>query len=113
MSYRFAITSMLVDDDAYYTFNPSVLVNPGDTIWPNLDGSLIVTVNGGWPRHHQGAWTKAPADVDNPATEADGHVRWMLFEEAVRGFLVEQLVSLGQADEWTDEIVTIAREHLP
>jgi len=35
-----------------------------------------------------------------------------LIDEAVRGFLFEKHVPLDTADEWTEEIVAIVREHL-
>lgn len=36
-----------------------------------------------------------------------------LFEQAVRGFLVERGVPLRLVDTWTDGIVAIANEHPP
>jgi hypothetical protein len=37
---------------------------------------------------------------------------WFLFDEAVRGFFFEKRLPWEQADEWTEEIVKIATEHL-
>lgn len=42
----------------------------------------------------------------------DGMIRWELFDQSVRGFLMEKHVPWDTADEWTDEIVAIAREQL-
>ncbi|MFP5327753.1 MAG: hypothetical protein ACLGHT_09765 [Acidimicrobiia bacterium] len=36
---------------------------------------------------------------------------WHVFDEAVRGFFFLRGLHGGEADEWTDEIVAIAKEH--
>lgn len=39
------------------------------------------------------------------------HIKWQVFEEAVRGFFFEKHLPGEQADEWTDEVVAMAKEH--
>lgn len=102
MSATSQITSMLIGKGTHYTFDPPAVVNPGDVIWPSSDGSIIVTVDGGWPRHYQGQRPK----------RANHNARWVVFEEAVRGAFVEQGIAFEPADDWTETIVGIARETL-
>ena len=38
-------------------------------------------------------------------------IKWQVFGAAVRGFFVLRGLHGRQADEWTDEVVAIAKEH--
>lgn len=42
---------------------------------------------------------------------SDEDAVWTVFDEAVRGFFFEKHLPGAEADEWTDEIVAIAKEH--
>lgn len=43
--------------------------------------------------------------------KAPQHVIDTVTEEAIRGFFFEKHLPLDTADEWTDEIMAIVREH--
>lgn len=51
-------------------------------------------------------------NADQTAPGADEGAGWELFEQAVRGFFFEKHLPGVVADEWTDEVVAMAREQL-
>lgn len=44
--------------------------------------------------------------------EAVRTMRWTLYEEEVRGFFIEHHLPFDTADEWTETIVSYAKDHL-